>query len=665
MSYKKWNMVIAEHFFHPEMDGREVLLFIDDQVINELGKSIGQDLQGFISSVIQGPFSRRDESINLCQKAYSVYSDWRKKNAQYPPYIAYLALFVLVGSTDNENFSPIAYYPKLRKLLGEEEIQGQYPRFDQMGSLWRDLELWSKKDKNESLGRFTVRVRGHNRHVGIPQSQSILSANERRALPLLFHRGDLYPTNPPLNNELINILIKHGQDIFSRRTMRLLQGEEEYREFFEALIVLVRDDLIHWNGTIPSTALSKAEGKIKKSPKFSFRIFSNNTFPEEPLKLTATGVKGTFNCKGSLQNWSTVLQDENNKMLEITTIDLSRSWIFEDKDNKWSSKLVGKHVRVFTRGQRLGLNNYYVEIPQLQRGAQFALLCHSYVVEKITKWGKEACDDFGPIPNSALPKGWFLFQGINPKVSCNGIAELTFSSQVQVRLSGGIRLGNSNRFLDVILPTAILENTDHSETLKINDRLLKYNAELDCWTLPSGLPLKEPLVLQVDGELDEMRKVTFQLVKPAIRIKNKSMYLEQVRYATGNTETLLIGPNVYNRPDYVIEHYSLPTFLSNEIIFIGRQIGQVIHWVRNSEREYFLWKPVWAIAKEGRNSWKLHYCSSDSITRSKPLAQTGNFNISQWKDAILLMLKVIEEPVFEFDSLYELWNQYVEVAKNA
>src|SRR5215211_7041218 len=131
MDFQHWNDSIASHFFRPEMAGRRVFLFITEDVLLEISKD-SNGVNDFIEAVKAGPPNITRQG--LCQRALQIMQDWRSKHFSFPPYIAYLALFVLSAGKEGD-FAPHAYYPRLRSLLGEEPIAGQYASFDRMVSL--------------------------------------------------------------------------------------------------------------------------------------------------------------------------------------------------------------------------------------------------------------------------------------------------------------------------------------------------------------------------------------------------------------------------------------------------------------------------------------------------------------------------------------------------
>src|SRR5689334_17273591 len=121
MQYLQWNTLLTEHFFSPDRAGRKVYLFATHDLIDQLGRSQSSDFADFISALKTGPDWAR--AAGLCQKALQTMKDWRNRALPYPPYVAYLVLFVIAAGHEGD-FAPNAYYPRLRSLLGEEPHTG-------------------------------------------------------------------------------------------------------------------------------------------------------------------------------------------------------------------------------------------------------------------------------------------------------------------------------------------------------------------------------------------------------------------------------------------------------------------------------------------------------------------------------------------------------------
>ncbi|MEH7379108.1 hypothetical protein V7138_01300 [Bacillus sp. JJ1533] len=677
MTYIKWNDLIAENFFNEDMAGKEVLLFVDEALINEIGSKIGKNTDNFISSVIEGPpWVNVRSNSGICRKAIQTYKNWRlKKKIKYPPYIGYLALFVLAGYVEDENYSPNAYYPKLRSLLREDEGGGQYPFFNQMINLWMDLEKWSKEDKFEELGRFNVRVRGNLRHVGLPQSQTIISSKERKSLPLIFNRAGIIFSDSPDYETIRNILLEHGQDILAKKTLRLLNLQEKDKHLLQALLNLVIDELNEWDGSLPEEFLdtntfARARlkicinlNKVTEKATFSLRINAQNEFPDETLFLQRKGNIGLFQCTRSIENWSSELKSEDGSILNGTSLDWLNGENFEDQSNRWKCTLKGTSVRVFAEGRKFGLPNNLVEISRLERGSRFILLCNKTYVSNILEWGKNSCESFSEINYQGVPAGWSLFSGINPSKSCMGISELTIGSEIKIRHVDGIRLGKGNTYLKAAPPKLLIENSNGTEIPFLNDKPLKFNTENRYWELPEDLPIDQTLTINILNEGIEIRRTNFKITNSRIYNRDKKRYFDTAGLQENEDNPLVIGVNVYNNDSIQFEkEYALPTYSYNEIIFLGQHPGEIFHWQSKAEIN-LEWEPVWAICRVKRRKWKAEFCSMKKIEDCQINNQIYDKNDFRfWKTVMRKMRKSIKSP--EFPPLKELWESYLEVAKN-
>ncbi len=226
LSYQGWNDAIAAHFFRPEMAGHTVYLYVTEDVLDELGRPHGATARDFIAAVKRGPRAVW-QAGGLCRKALRCKSLWDKglwsPRTQYPPYIAYLALFALASGIEGD-FAPHAYYPRLRSLLGEDVVAGMYPHFNEMWELWDGLEEWAAVDRAGELGIFTVSIAGSWVHVGIPVAQMLLNEHERRALPPVFAQAGLDPKAPAPDPALAAVLLRYGSDELRRRTREMLDN---------------------------------------------------------------------------------------------------------------------------------------------------------------------------------------------------------------------------------------------------------------------------------------------------------------------------------------------------------------------------------------------------------------------------------------------------------
>jgi hypothetical protein len=311
MTFLEWNDKLAAHFFRPEMAGRQVFLFVTEDLLDELGAETGDACRHFVWAVKGGHPWKPAEYLSLCEKALHCFANWRWRDLRYPPYIGYLGLFVLAAGREGE-FAPHAYYPRLHALLGNGG-HGMLPAFDRMGELWDDLAEWANGSKGGDLGCFTSRSIGACLHVGMPLSQTVLTEQERRCLPGIFAAAHLDPTSSPSDLELRRLLRTNAHHSLRPRTMDLLSSDNGPEAgFLNVFLATAREELDHWDGHVEDdTQISQrtvygnlrlcAEfNRVAQTTRITLRCSMNREFPEAGLSLKRTGSAERFSCQGEL-----------------------------------------------------------------------------------------------------------------------------------------------------------------------------------------------------------------------------------------------------------------------------------------------------------------------------------------------------------------------------
>ena len=175
-----WNDALASRFFNEEMAGRNVHLYVNQDLIKDVEQGLPEAVD-FRSSVAGYPQAANFSGERICYRACWEFRRWKTRKTEFPPYIGYLCFFVLASGTDGD-FAPHAYYPRLWALMEYRKRIGPVPRFNHMWELWDDLENWSVFDKQGELGIFQSRSIGGYVHVGYPLSQTILVERDRAGI---------------------------------------------------------------------------------------------------------------------------------------------------------------------------------------------------------------------------------------------------------------------------------------------------------------------------------------------------------------------------------------------------------------------------------------------------------------------------------------------------
>jgi len=689
MNYNEWNIAIAHHFFNVDRGGNAVLLFISEEEINAIGSMQNASVADFISAM-----KREAESAkgHVCKRALQLFQGWRETGCQYPPYIAYLALFVL-ASTTNGGFDPKAYYPRFWKLINEPG-EGAPAGFYETANLWDDLEKWSVEDKKEELGRFKSRIRGKWRHVGRPLSQTLLSDDERNGLPRVFFDCGFDPTNIPSEEIIRSGLIRHGSKRLRHRTLSLLKSQEEdNQEFVNALLELVITELEEWgkyeptyqvdDGPTTGPLLTKKERETptpslffrtcieldhpKQHANISLRLKTARPYPENGLEFKVDGK--TLTCLGTIPiGWSTKLKElPSDTTYDPSTLNWRQDWKFSDIENGWNVTYKRSDVRVFLPGDEEGIPAF-IESQKLSRDCEFCVMCQESLVTSIKEWGRKSCKSLSELAYTGIPSGWALFKGTGATKSCKGIDVLGLSNLVRIQLEGGIGIGRSNLYLCFAPPRIKIDGGQGNEKLLLNGIEIEKPSANICWTLPRDALIGRPLNIQISrggALLPESRVI--QLIEPFIdfgSIESAPKRDSKGNMIKGRIPSDFVTGALVSSPKHVnIDSLRVwPTSLSERLIFIGQVVGQVSDWP--AEDFPSLWTPVWVVYRASRKKWATHFCKRNVSDDLAPIERREHSakSLRAWKKAVWNMRKRTRPP--ELPALAKLWAKYMEVAKN-
>jgi small nuclear ribonucleoprotein (snRNP)-like protein len=518
------------------MAGREVLLYVNREVIEAIGVGGGAGVQDFINALKLGPPS--SPPGNVCEKACDLYELSRANPRNYPLYIAYLALFVYAGTIEGD-FDDKAYYPRLYEALGEPIATLPYPSFARMAPLWEDLERWSKREKGEKVGRFTFRRRGGWVNVGIPLSQLILSEQERGHLPQIFYQASIDPADPPPDRALRRALLDYGR-LLRARTRKLLDLDNVgNNELLAALLDFVLEELALWDGNIseqsegtsvterPHSAPQKTDVRmhiclenidmLSRTVNCRARIKTNREIPEDGLFLDED--ESTYTCKESLEpSWTTRLRKDSTSssaFFDAARLDWVKGAIFRDHENNWVARLKGAPVRLFMQRPLQSITGW-IEHSQLAYHSEFVIACHRDWLGKVETWG-ETCGVLKRSYVSGLPANWVLLEGKDATASSPGIDVLTLPKQLHLHLHGGVKTGKGIEYLHFAPPTLVISGATGEEDVALNGQALE-PAIAGTWQLPPEAQTNTTLEIQVrDRESkDVLRRRFIKLTDPSV-----------------------------------------------------------------------------------------------------------------------------------------------------
>lgn len=674
--YLAWNDALAGRFFHPGASGQQVYLYVTEDVVLEVGDSLGGGaIDEFIGAVRAGPPGVT--RAGHCQRALQVALGWRERGFRYPPYVAYLALFVLAGGHEGE-FAPHAYYPRLWELLGETGV-GSPPSFERMVELWDDLERWSTRDRGGELGVFEASVVGGWIHVGLPLAQTVLTEGERAALPRIFAEAQLEAGIPPSNRQLHRALVQHGRSILRPRTVRALERGSD--AFKQALLDFVADDFLVWNGEV---VLESAEGpsevhaplrlcltvdRVAGTARATVRCHSKREFPGEGLDLEGGGER--FRCIESVPQWSSPLAGAlGGDEFQPLPSTWSSGMALRDTGLGWRLRLRPARLRIFVEGTADGLPGL-VEAVGLPLRSAFYLAFRLADGPALCAWAENDCEGWLPLPITAgLPPGWAL-AAVKEARTDRGPRQLdasaAFPDRVSVRLIGGIRNSTAgNSFFPFAPPLVAVDGAGPDDTIHCAGRPLQSHPHSPGhYSIPDDLPLDTRIVVEVRRGEEPVRRLSLYLASsfpwrfetPLVVLDRFGMPTSDGPSPDGITGAAApparqpLSPDVFRTPDLPPE--------AARVFFVGKRPGAIARWPADPMPS---WEPVWAIPF-GRRGRAIYCGRSLSASGPSRKPQGSRRQRALWRRVLWQWRKQITPP--SDPNQKALWRQYGAVARDA
>lgn len=680
MDYLAWNDAIGARFFNPDRSGARVFLYVTTDVVTEVGAPHDADLDDFIGAVKTGPPWNTRHGRSICQQALQAFDAWRGRNLEYPPYLAYLALFALADTIEVEGFSRSSYYPGLRQLLGEEPVSGWFPSFDKIYELWFDLEVWTNEDKNGELGIFGADILGSREYVGLPKAQTILTDDERHKLPLLFAEAGFDPSSPPSDTELAYLLSRETHHYLLPHTKHILNAREhtDNESGRNVLVGAILDELESWDGSAPPQAglgeeARRSLGNLRlvmtldltaRTAHFALRCRSHREYPEEGLELRDDGSLGSLYCFEDYQDWSTLLANDDSQtgILDASRLDWRNGLCLADEEHSWRVTLAGRSVRVLVKAP-FGFDGF-VEESQIPKGRKFYLLSHADNAEALVRWGSESCDGFRAEREvSGLPGSWNLYyvERANSDVLLrDAFPFLAFPTVLRIHLRGGLKV-RGNQYFTFALPQVEVTGAVDDANVYCNDHQLNPDPETGLYTIPDALCARRLIVeVRRNGECVRSRSL-YAVETVAWRDAVSTACLDKFGLRSGGeaAETC-VGPIVDGAtpPDFNPEVF-LPPSAGHRVYFVGRNPGEIIECP--SETIPDDWQPVWAIPMQRRGKGTAVYCGTDPANEAPGTTGCRDHRRRRlWQKVLWYRRKQIAYP--SHPTLRALWRKYREMA---
>ena len=613
LNYLDWNDQIAQHFFHSNNSGRRVWFSVEKELIEEICRKNNTTFSDFIEVVKKGPDGINRHKQTVCSKAHAIFDEWKKNESKfkYPPYVAYLALFVLaVNHGESGDFSENDYYGRLNNLVGENLSTSH---FKSIPDLWEDLEKWSLHTQRGDLGEFHLGITGRKFYIGILQYQVALTKEERiKSLPRIFSKMGWDSNSNPTAEEILQAT-KEYKSIFSNRTKRRIEAKEE--AFLADLVNRVLEELEDYDGEL----LETREGTKNKNLGYIDLCMSNIDQLEQKVTFS-------FRCrrKAGLPDEEFVLRN-NTFQWRVPPSSFNLSGQIEKFDINWSenfsaeTKLLnfsyrGQKYKIFTPGEKFGIFGW-ISGQRYTPNKLFYLAVQKQLSDKVKKWGEEECNEFHKMDIIGLPDGWELFEieGVHgDSLIKKDIPALSIDVKPRIKLEGGIRISKGNKFFSFIPPhLSFIGGVEKEFNLVYSIEgeeekhpLIQSNENNRSFFLSKDVPIGKwvSISVQISSENSKSSKTKFMLVENRLRKIcdysngrkiNCFGNFKKISKNSSIEESYLVGAFGY-KLENVKNYQRLPQFsLKKKTYFIGKMPGQIVDWSKEGLPDS--WIPFWAI----------------------------------------------------------------------
>lgn len=210
VEYEDWNVALAHAFFRPERAGDLVYLDKDEEAFAEACFSIGVDVEdadASLANAVRRKLTWKESGratfaeFDLMTKRWVAIRRKAVRNSKAippPPHIALLTLFSLaaerVGEISSTGAVESGYYSSLEELLAipsreSGRLRASFAKSTE--AYWESLNLWLE-DQDGQRGMPSAYALMH-RYVGLPISQALVRARERRNLKKMFEEQGFVP----------------------------------------------------------------------------------------------------------------------------------------------------------------------------------------------------------------------------------------------------------------------------------------------------------------------------------------------------------------------------------------------------------------------------------------------------------------------------------------
>ncbi len=488
--YLSWNAALAGSWFSVDNAGLPAYLDVEPAVVGNAAETAGLDagkdpvatLAKIVSQTVWlgggSPLNYQAGRLRAWRSSARQASLRHQLASDPPPVVALLGAFTIAAyrmRADGKHHAN-AYFPRLFELLevAESDRARMTSAFRRLSeNLWHGLNEYLTQHEGQ-LGIPTAYALGH-RFVGLPQSQALIRASDRRKLTGFFRAFGLAPGSEVVPGDLERLLdlwIMQKPAPVTINLQQLWRGTARKR-----IAGVVAVELSHWDGSLRD---AQFEGLPRKGD-LSLTALVRRRLGAARLELSFAArfpdpVEADVLRVVSAENAPTiaVMPAVGGRVRPAPASRIDSASLVGAKVEV-EDEATGQHVQRLPRrvvplhkDELLGL---YVETERIQLAEDALVLVkdESALVDAVTSLlrscgryasafankGREGVD---PLPN--LPDGWLLLSGVQlfaipqggGRVELDALSPLTSS---QLTLTGGLKLPGRVRKWSSLCPPEI------------------------------------------------------------------------------------------------------------------------------------------------------------------------------------------------------------------
>lgn len=502
--YDQWNSVLARRLFSPEFAGLPVYVDVDKDLLSAICKDLGvitddpcQELIDVVRPTLgienRKPLVSHVLRHRVWRESLTLRSRNRTKSVEVdppapPPTLALLATLVLAAEKMGEDsrLSSQAYYKPLGMLFGldDDEVKSLRKVFPKTETFWRGINEYLEVCEG-AFGLPTAYALGH-RYVGIPQSQSVIRAADRKRLPDFFAQFGLLPGAEMVSSDieaLFNSWVQQNPSPVTQHLQNMWKSEKSR----DRIAQVVSIELSLWDGNRPegsgvsgnnrsslSIAALVQQGFGTKRIDFSFLARFAHPGDIEELEVSTALDKPRIGVSEVAGSRVAPLPGSHLDSASLLGA------VVELTDPKTGAS-VRRQPRAVVPFRRDDLTGNLVEVEQIQLFDDSVLLVKDD--ERIVQSVTELLEAFGRFDSvhrsdgiemriSGIPAGWVLIEGVQMLAIPPGVKNLNLNplvplSSAQLIFSGGLRLPGRIRKWSSLCPPEIRAVVSEAEELTL------------------------------------------------------------------------------------------------------------------------------------------------------------------------------------------------------